>query len=222
MFALLSSSLELFSTLWFTTKLICHRISRTEMFCKYVAILNLIRSLRQTCAWESQNVQAGNGNLQLTRVAKTLRLLKLGRLLKVVRSFRCEATSYFSHHFIFDFACSESLVICRLSLCSPNSRLLNIPYEPSRGFAWISSAAGWPIFNIPPLSAAHKSRPASCSVAWFLLVERRGSTIFEHLDLPPSTQRLLKLLLALITSIHLFACFYWRVKVRQISVLSII
>ena len=135
MFVLLSSSRELFSTLWFTTKFICHSISRTEMFCKYVAILNLIRSLRQTCAWESQNVQAGNGNLQLTRVAKTLRLLKLGRLLKVVRSFRCEATSYFSHHFIFDFACSESLVICRLSLYSPNSRLSNIPYEPNRGLA---------------------------------------------------------------------------------------
>jgi hypothetical protein len=36
---------------------------------------------------------------------------------------------------------------------------------------------------------------------------------FERLDLTPSNLRLLKLLFALVSSMHLFACFYWRVKV---------
>jgi hypothetical protein len=46
------------------------------------------RTTRQSCTDEGSSGPAATEDLALTRIAKTLRILKLSRLLKVVRAFR--------------------------------------------------------------------------------------------------------------------------------------
>jgi hypothetical protein len=58
------------------------------------------RTTRQSCTDEGSSGPAATEDLALTRIAKTLRILKLSRLLKVVRAFRyySAATSMLPSH----------------------------------------------------------------------------------------------------------------------------
>jgi hypothetical protein len=46
-----------------------------------------------------------------------------------------------------------------------------------------------------------------------------GSILAELWDIRPSRMRILRLVLMLFVSMHLFACIYWRIKVPIISLL---